>query len=320
MLNVFLTVNIELEFDQGKDVDLLFVDRFQRYIYGPTKRGHCGLPLLFNELSDYGLTGSFFVDPLLALKYGLQPLQEVVGLISEAEQEVQLQLHAGWVNQVVTRLFEEQTGQIASLRDLSLDQQSRLIKVGLDLLSHAGSSQVSAFRAGHYELNRSLLKALAANGIAIDCSYNKAGKAGVSDVVPEQLVLQPVHQDGVFLYPVSVFAEQTQRALRPLQLASCSNREFETVLFYAIEHQWDSVVIILRSFDLMTTGQARLDPVACRRLKKLFRLLSNHPDLFKVRGFTGLEPQAVEEQPEPPVSSRLNRYLSVAEQAVRHVL
>jgi hypothetical protein len=320
MLNVFLTVDTGIEHQVEEHASLYFADAFQRAIYGPTKHGNCALPLLFNVLNENGLAGSFFVEPLFALHVGLEPLQEVESLIKSAGHEVQLQIKTEWLTQLSTDLFDEDLPSTTLIRDLSLEQQTKLIKVGVDLFERAGIKKIDAFRAGSHGLNRNTLKALYANGIRIDSTYNKASNAGVADVLPEQLLHQPTLLDGVVIYPVSVFDDNQQYNLRSLQLTQCSYREFETVLIHAAENKWNSVVIVARSVDLMTPGQERRDSVVYQRFRKLCKLLTDYPDLFNVRGFAELQPEPVLQQPSIPASGQLNRYLRIGEQAIRRVI
>ncbi len=320
MLNVFFTVNTQTKCNDWAEVDLHFADDFQRSIYGHTKQGNCALPLIFDVLNEYGLAGSFFVEPLFALRFGLEPLQEEVTLVRDAGHEIQLLAQPEWVDQSTIQLFEEDLPRKALMSDLTLEQQIKLIEVGLELFKHAGVKQINAFRSGSYAVNRDTLKALHTNSILIDSSYNKASKMGTADLLPEQILLQPTSLDGVIIYPVSVFGDNNQHRLRALQLTTCSYREFECVLFQAVEDEWDSVVIIAQSVGLMTLGQERLDPIVLKRFKNLCTLLAGNPDLFNVRGFTGLEPQAATQQPAVPVSGQLNRYLRIGEQAVRRVV
>lgn len=320
MLNVFFTVDTQTRCTDWAEVDLHFADAFQRSIYGHTKQGNCALPLIFDVLNEYGLAGSFFVEPLFALRFGLEPLQEEVSLVRGAGHEIQLLADPEWVNQSTIQLFEEDLPRKALMSDLTLQQQTKLIEVGLELFKRTGVEQINAFRSGSYAVSRDTLKALYANSIYIDSSYNKASKTGTADLLPEQILLQPTLLDGVSIYPVTVFGNNNQQSLRALQLTTCSYREIEYVLFQAVENEWDSVVIVAQSVGLMTPGQERLDSIVFKRFKNLCKLLAGSPDLFNVRGFTGLEPQAATQQPAVPVSGQLNRYLRIGEQAVRCVV
>ncbi len=319
MLNVFLTINVGLEYARSETTDLTIVDRFQRSIYGPTRSGDCALPLLFDVLEEKGLTGTFFVEPLFSLKFGLEPLQEIVSLISNAGHEIQLQLQPEWLKESQIQLFDDQNLDKTHLREFTIEQQSLLIKVGLDLMQFAGARQIHAFRASHYGLNRDTLKALSTNAVFIDSSYNKAINSGDSGLLSEQILLQPVVLDGVTIYPVTVVTDTGQN-LQALQITKSSFKEFESVLFHAVENQWNSVVIVLNSFDLMTPCQERLDSIVLKRFSKLCQLLSERKDLFNVTGFSELETITALQQPEIPVTGRLNRYLRAGEQAIRHII
>ncbi len=320
MLNVFFTVNTQTSYDDWGEVDLHFADAFQRYIYGPTKQGNCALPLTFEVLNDYGLAGSFFVESLFALHFGLEPLQEVVSLVKESGHESQLQIQPEWVNESKTQLFDEDLPHSTSMCDFTLEQQTTLIDIGLDLFKRTGLEGINAFRAGNYGFNRDTLKALYANGIGIDSSYNKLSQLGIADVLPEQLLLQPTELEGVVIYPVTVFGDSNHQNLRCLELTTCSYREFESVLFQAVEDEWDSVVIVADSFGLMTPGQERLDPIVFKRFKSLCQLLADHADVFNVRGFSEMQPHAATQQPGIPVSGQLNHYLRIGEQVIRRVV
>ena len=70
MMDVFLTVDVEVWCDGWDDIDAKFPDAFQRYIYGPTSRGDYGLPYQLRQLQDHGLTGVFFVEPLFSTRFG----------------------------------------------------------------------------------------------------------------------------------------------------------------------------------------------------------------------------------------------------------
>ncbi len=83
MIDVFLTVDVEVWCDGWDDIDAKFPGAFQRYIYGPTPRGDYGLPYQLHQLQEHGLTGVFFVEPLFSTRFGLDPLAEIVGLVRE---------------------------------------------------------------------------------------------------------------------------------------------------------------------------------------------------------------------------------------------
>jgi len=105
MLDVFFTVDVEIWCDGWHRIDERFADSFKRYIYGPTAKGNYGLPYTLDVLSDHGLTGVFFVEPLFSRRFGSQPLAEIVGLLREDAQEIQLHLHTEWVDEAIEPLL-----------------------------------------------------------------------------------------------------------------------------------------------------------------------------------------------------------------------
>ena len=98
MLDVFLTVDVEVWCNGWEDLDAKFPAAFRRYIYGPTSKGDYGLPYQLRHLRDYGLTGVFFVEPLFSTRFGPEPLVEILDLIREEEHEIQLHLHTEWAD------------------------------------------------------------------------------------------------------------------------------------------------------------------------------------------------------------------------------
>src|SRR5499426_1893648 len=99
MIQVLFTVDVEVWCESWTDLDREFPEAFRRYIYGPTASGQYGLPFTLQMLRDCGLRGVFFVEPLFAARFGVDPLSEIVGLIHGAGQEVQLHLHTEWVDE-----------------------------------------------------------------------------------------------------------------------------------------------------------------------------------------------------------------------------
>ena len=131
MLNVFLTVDVEVWCGGWDSIDTKFPEAFQRYVYGPTTRGNYGLPYQLQLLSDTGLTGVFFVEPLFSGRFGTDPLAEIVGLIGEKSQEVQLHLHTEWVDEAIEPLFPGIKEKRQHMRHFSLEEQNILIAKGL---------------------------------------------------------------------------------------------------------------------------------------------------------------------------------------------
>jgi len=315
MLNVFFTVDVEVWCDGWQDIDGKFADSFRRYVYGPTSRGDYGLPYTLKVLNDHGLHGVFFVEPLFAARFGVAPLAEIVGLIRDAKQEVQLHLHTEWVDEARERLLDDDQRKRQYLRQFSLNEQVQLIAAGKRLIEEAGA-QITAFRAGGFGFNIDTLRALAANSVAFDSSYNATHFGPDSGVMPGRILSDAVECEGVYEYPMSIFEDGTG-SLRHVQLTSCSYGEMEGLLWQALEAGRNSFVVLSHNFELLNPGKTRRDDVVVRRFHKLCAFLDRHRAQFRLAGFSELTPRTA--QPEPPLlrASLAAKGLRVIEQAYR---
>ncbi|SEP27125.1 polysaccharide deacetylase [Nitrosovibrio sp. Nv6] len=316
MIDVFLTVDVEVWCDGWKDIDAKFPSAFQRYIYGPTSRGDYGLPYQLHQLQEHGLTGVFFVEPLFSTRFGLERLSEILSLIREKDHEVQLHMHTEWVDESNEPLLDNIRGKKQFLRYFSLEEQTILIRAGMNLIESAGGPSVNAFRAGSFGFNTETLQALAANRIAFDSSYNASMfglDSGVSPTVP---LVEPAECEGVYEYPMTVFHSGT-RSLRHVQITACSSREMEGLLWQALESERKAFVILSHNFELLDSAMNRPDEIVVGRFRRLCSFLDRHRDCFRVRGFHGLIPAPVLSQPAPLTSPIWKTGLRMMEQGLR---
>ena len=301
MLDVFFTVDVEIWCDGWIGIDEKFPNAFRRYIYGPTSKGNFGLPYKLDVLRHHGLPGVFFVEPLFSTRFGGQPLAEIVGILLEANQEVQLHLHTEWVDEAKVPLLESTYAKRQQLRYFSKEEQTILIAAGAKLLKQAGVSDVNAFRAGSFAFNRDTLRALAVNGIPFDTSYNASRFGLDSGVMPGEAVVVPIECEGVYEYPMSVFNDGTG-SLRHAQLTACSYKEIERLLWQALETGWNAFIILSHNFELLNQTMDRPDDVVVTRFRKICSFLNQNRDSFRVRGFQGLRPLVTPRQPAPLAS------------------
>lgn len=291
-MDVFITVDTEVWCRGWKNIDERFPELFKRYVYGPTEHGDYGLPMTFKILAEHGLRAVFFVEPLFAARFGIGPLQEIVGLIQEAGHEVQLHMHPEWADEAHPPLLPDLKQKCRLMRELSRTQQSSLIAQGLALLKQAGVEDVNTFRAGSYGANRATLEALQENGISFDSSYNPSVAIGTADIAPGCTITRPVKINGVTEFPVTVFKDPFKGKLRHLQLAACSFAEMAYVLNQAADVGWESAVIVSHNFEFLTPSKLKRDRITADRMRQLCAFLRRHPDRFNVHGFAGLEPQS----------------------------
>lgn len=315
-MKFLFTVDVEVWCNGWNDLDRQFPSAFKQYIYGPTSQGDYGLPYQMDLLSDHGVKGVFFVEPLFALRFGQGMLDEVVGLIQERGHEVQLHLHTEWADEACEPFLPGLTEKRQHLRFFSRDDQQALIAKGLELIRRAGATNINAFRAGSFAFNQDTLPALRALGIPFDSSYNASMFGPDSGVMPGVSLVQPMCIDGVYEYPMTVFDDGT-RALRHVQLSACSSAELEGLILQSLEQGRSSFVMLSHGFELMNRGRNGPDPVAVQRLQRLCRFLEHHQDSVQVCGFQGLEPQAVRVQPEPLRSPLLRTGARMLEQVYR---
>ena len=77
-MNVLLTFDVEVWCDGWSDLDRNFKHLFPRYVYGRSRRGAFALPKTLEILDAHGLRATFFVEPLFAYRFGIEPLAEIV--------------------------------------------------------------------------------------------------------------------------------------------------------------------------------------------------------------------------------------------------
>lgn len=318
MLKVFFTVDVEVWCGGWHDLDSRFPEAFKRYVYGPTSRGDCGLPLQLKLLADHGLRGVFFVEPLFSARFGSAPLQEIVGLIRDGGQEVQMHLHPEWVDEIVPALAGTGSRKLPNMSQFSLSDQRQLIAEAKRRLQEAGAHDLNAFRAGSFGFNRDTLIALRHEGIGFDSSYNASMggmKSGVLTGIP---MTEPAMVEGVVEVPMTVFSDWGS-SLRHAQLGACTNRELEHLLWSAHESGREAFVILSHNFELLNRPKTRSDPIVVARMRRLLSFLDRHRDCFEVSGFKDCDLNLVSSQP-PPLRSALWRTgLRMVEQLSRRV-
>ena len=316
MLNVFLTVDVEIWCDGWNGIDAKFPEAFQRYVYGRTNRGEFGLRYQADLLKEHGLLGVFFVEPLFSGRFGLEPLTEIVTLLRNRKQEIQLHLHTEWVDEWVTPMFADGRGKQQFLRLFARDEQRLLIADGMRRLENAGAEPVNCFRAGSFGFNADTLDALAVCGIPFDSSYNATAFGPDSGVAPGMIVTDVYRERGVTEYPMTIY-ETGLGNLRHAQLGACSWAELERLLWAALDAGRQSFVLLSHSFELLAPSKTSPDRVVVSRFQKLCRFLDRHRDSFCVRGFHGLSDVPVPSQPAPLQGSAWLSAWRTAEQLYR---
>ncbi|HEU4960292.1 MAG TPA: polysaccharide deacetylase [Sphingomonas sp.] len=273
----FLTVDTELAWRhhaQGLDPDTI-VER-------SLEPAGVGISYQLEMLARHGLKACFFVDPMPALTFGLDPLKRVVGAILAAGQGVQLHLHPNWTGAVAG------DGGAAfsrfELAEYDRGEQHDLIAGAAGLLQAAGAPQPIAFRAGSYAANDDTLAVLAGLGFAYDSSHNGAEHPWPSaiDLAADQIA--PIGRGGLVEVPVTVIEEGPGR-LRTCQICALSVGEMRAAIDHAIAADHAAVTIVSHSFELANRAGTRANAVHVARFEALCRLLAERADALPTSHF-----------------------------------
>lgn len=259
-----------------------------------------GLSWQLGRLAAHGLKACFFVDPLPALVYGIEPIRAIVRPILAAGQEVQLHLHAQWQAVAAGRAPGE-------LTDLDLVGQRDLIAQASDLLVEAGAPRPTAFRGGSYAVNAETLTALAELGFACDASHNGSHRP-ISALPLADAQIAPVRTSGLIEIPVGQFEDRAGR-LRHLQICAASFAELTGALHHAALNRHPLTSIVSQSFELATRDGLRPNRLIVRRFEALCRFLGlarkAHPTIRCAQ--LGAIPLGVPARPMPANPARTAR-------------
>lgn len=245
-----------------------------------------GLTYQLAKLAEHGLAATFFVDPMPALVYGIEPVERMVAPILAAGQEVQLHLHSFW--------FDLAAGAEPARFELTAfdaGAQRQLIESARNLLVAAGAPPPTAFRSGSFAADEATLAALRDLGFSHDSSHNGADQPWPSALPFAPDLIDPVEHDGIVEIPVTQIG-QREGGLRPFQLCALSSSEMEAALRHAAAGFHPVVTIVSHSFELATRDGARVNQVVRRRFDRLCAFLTAHRELMPTARFADLPREA----------------------------
>lgn len=274
---VFLTVDVEIMWRHhaaGLDPATLFERSFEP--------AGVGLSYQLEMLRRHDLKGSFFVDPIPALIYGLDPFRRVIDAIQSAGQRVDLHLHPNWTNIA----SGDHQGSLSRfhLSDYDFNEQLSLIEKARDLLVAAGALPPVAFRGGNYAGNDDTLAALATLGFDYDTSHNGSVHPHPSGIGLPARQIAPIARGGVIEVPVTLI-EERQGALRHFQICALSVDEMRAALDHAVDQDHAVVTIVSHGFELANRAGTRPNAVHVRRFDMLCALLDERRDVLPTQHF-----------------------------------
>jgi hypothetical protein len=237
-----------------------------------------GVGYQLERLAAHGLKACFFVDPMPALVYGIEPIRRMVEPILAAGQEVQLHIHPSWANP---------GHPVFELTGLDRQTQLDLIRTARDLLVQAGAPSPIAFRSGSYAADAATLEALATLEIRFDSSHNGSHHPWPSGLPLDPRLTAPALLEGVVEIPVTQI-EQRPGGLRHLQICAVSFDEMRAALLHAAGNGHPSVAIVGHSFELAARGGKKANPALVRRFEKLCAFLAAQRERLPTAFFTDL--------------------------------
>ena len=268
-----------------------------------------GVPWQLAVLAEHGLKACFFVDPMPAEVYGLDPVRRMIEPILEAGQEVQLHLHPCWRS--VARGHAE--GRNFELTCFDSPAQRELVQAARELLIDAGAPSPIAFRSGSYAANLHTIAALRAAGIRYDSSHNGSHHPVPSALPLEPAQIAPVSIGGVVEIPVTQIEDKAGR-LRHLQLCAVSSEEIEAALLHAEAEEHPVVTLVSHSFEFASRDGARSNRTLCRRFEKLCAFLDDHAERLPTAHFSDLGEVAIGGPARPLAAHRMRTVRRIAEQ------
>ena len=286
-MNVFITIDVEIWCDSWQTLDADFPRSFERYVFGRSRHGDFGLPKTLEILARHSLKGIFFVEPLFATRFGIEPLATVVDLIQHAGHEIQLHLHPEWTDEARVPLLANVTSKRQHLSYYSLEEQQALIAHGLRLFREVGVATPNAFRAGSFGCNMDTFRAVEANDLVFDSSVNQTVSVSAPDLAPALRGAAPFRLGRLTEYPMSVFRDGFG-VLRHAQVGACSYEELRDALLDAQRRGWNDFVLLSHNFELLRVASADPDLLVVKRFERLASFLAEHRDVLCVKGFHDL--------------------------------
>ncbi len=275
--HAFLTVDVELVWRHhrsGCDLETLY----RRSI----EPAGVGVAYQLGVINRHGLKACFFVDPMPAAIFGIDPIRRLVGTIRDAGQEVQLHLHPNWIG----AHSGDSGANHGSFELTSFDRagQRALIERAAALLIEAGAAPPIAFRAGSFAANDTTLDALAELGFAYDSSHNGALQPWPSQIgLPSDRIAPLIHR-GVIEVPVTKIVDRPG-GMRHFQFCALSVREMRHALDHAIAREHAAVTIVGHSFELADRSGRKVNAIHKRRFDHVCAMLAERRELLPTTWF-----------------------------------
>lgn len=271
---VFIT--IDTEYSSGLYTGPGTADRAENYarsIACITPEGAAGIAHKLQLLNEYGQKAVFFVDPMPALVWGVAAIEDVVGPIIEAGQDVQLHCHTEWLALAgeANPLASKAVGR--NLFDFPFEEQCTILDYARATLMAAGARAPVAFRAGNYGANDDTLRALAAIGLHYDSSHCPALPTGASRISLGPEDRDPLGHMGVLEVPVGAIST-LGGGLRHAQITALTLSEMLAAIRHARDNERPTFTLVSHSFELINRRNLSVNHVVRKRFTRLVKALA----------------------------------------------
>ena len=273
MTSVYLT--IDTEYSSGWASDLSAAgrrDNFARSISCETDEGPAGITHKLELFAEHGINAVFFVDPMPALLWGVAAIEDVVGPILDAGQDVQLHCHTEWLRLAGAghRLPSGRTGD--NLFDFPFEDQLAILEYARDTLVAAGAPRPVAFRAGNYGADDNTLRALRSLGLRYDTSHSPAlPDACRISLTPEDR--DPVMVEGILEVPIGSIGT-LDGGQRHAQITALTLDEMLAAIRHARAEGHGSFTLVSHGFELINRRKLAVNRIVRRRFAGLCKALA----------------------------------------------
>jgi len=288
-----------------------WLDNYARSI----EPGGVGIGYQLATLGKYGLKACFFVDPLPALLFGIEPIRRMVGTILDAGQEVQLHIHPMWTQ--ADRRVESKPVRF-ELTSFSEEEQLALVLEGAEMLRTAGAPDPIAFRAGSFAANAATFRAVARAGIRIDSSHNGSQMPWPCETGLPAAAVSPLGAGLLVELPVGLLDEGGGR-LRHLQIGAVSLAEIRAALLHAEAEGSPLTTLVGHSFELATRDGERANDIVRHRFDGLCRWLGHVAERFPTRFAAELADVPLDHPATPCHASQVTRLGRIAMQGLSNL-
>jgi peptidoglycan/xylan/chitin deacetylase (PgdA/CDA1 family) len=234
----------------------------------PDQPGDHGIGLMMDLLESHQVRGTFFLNVYEAAKYGDEVVARAARTIHSRGHDLELHTHP--------RPMYRPYG----MSHAPFEEQVEIVEKGIALIEGWTGKRVVAHRAGAFLANGDTLRALAAAGLAADCSL-APGSHDVAPLVNELGVSNGVRRvSGVWEIPVTYYDQMRVgpwHSRRILDIEASSLAEIKRVTRVAIRQGLPTVCILMHSFSF--TRKGRPDERIIRRFSALLAWLRQQPEI-----------------------------------------